>query len=235
MLHRYGRIAQPGERQHRPMDGPHPWRPGNSTSKMPPPCRLIRDGKQQHVVEVLDTVDAGTSLLLNAQPRADFTAETTRATVVETLNVTGCPRSSCSIATVGLWDGLGGAISPRPLCASGSVWASKPRCCPRDDPDPIVLSSGTIAPTSRNACGFSARPTWTRSRTVTARYQQHYNEERPHQSVVCRNSTATRRICGARHEQELPSQLPTLVDPDRWLTTLRWAAICAKGWAGIRV
>jgi hypothetical protein len=34
------------------------------------------DGKQQHVVEVLDTLDAGTSILLAAQVRPDFTAET---------------------------------------------------------------------------------------------------------------------------------------------------------------
>ncbi len=33
-------------------------------------------GKQQHVVEVLNFVDAGTSILLSAQPRDDFHAET---------------------------------------------------------------------------------------------------------------------------------------------------------------
>lgn len=31
------------------------------------------DGKQQHAVEVLDVVDAGTSLLVDVQPRADDT------------------------------------------------------------------------------------------------------------------------------------------------------------------
>ena len=34
------------------------------------------DGKQQHVVEVLNTVDTGTSILVNAQVREGFTAET---------------------------------------------------------------------------------------------------------------------------------------------------------------
>ena len=51
------------------------------------------DGKQQHVVEVLDTVDAGSSLLLNAQPRADYTAETTLAAVGETLREYGVPEA----------------------------------------------------------------------------------------------------------------------------------------------
>lgn len=40
------------------------------------------EGKQQHVVEVLNFVDAGTSILLSAQPHADFHAETALDAVV---------------------------------------------------------------------------------------------------------------------------------------------------------
>ena len=34
-------------------------------------------GKQQHMVDVLNTVDAGSSVVLNDRARDDFTAETT--------------------------------------------------------------------------------------------------------------------------------------------------------------
>ena len=36
------------------------------------------DGKRQHVVETLNIIDTGTSVLLDAHVRPDFTAETAR-------------------------------------------------------------------------------------------------------------------------------------------------------------
>ena len=64
------------------------------------PHRLVEEklranerGIQQHVVEVLNTVDMGTSLLVNAHVREDFTAETTREVVVETLRRQGRPET----------------------------------------------------------------------------------------------------------------------------------------------
>jgi transposase len=51
------------------------------------------DGKRQHVVEVLDTVDMGASILLNAQVRSDFTTESTLRAVAETVQQYGVPTS----------------------------------------------------------------------------------------------------------------------------------------------
>jgi len=51
-----------------------------------------RDGKRQHVVEVLTTVDMGTCVLVAAQVRADFTAESTLEMVAQLLRTHGCPR-----------------------------------------------------------------------------------------------------------------------------------------------
>lgn len=50
------------------------------------------DGKQQHVVEVLNVVDAGTSSLLSAQVNADFHAETAFDAVVTFLQQYGRPK-----------------------------------------------------------------------------------------------------------------------------------------------
>jgi hypothetical protein len=52
--------------------------------------------------------------------------------------------------------------------------------------------------------------------SVTARYQQHYNEERPHQGLSCGNQPPRRAF------PELPTRpaAPMLVDPDRWLEAL---------------
>ncbi|GAB4199244.1 MAG: hypothetical protein OHK0022_19340 [Roseiflexaceae bacterium] len=53
------------------------------------------DGKQQHVVEVLNSADTGTSLLVDVQVQSDFTAETTVEAVVRTLRATGCQPGGC--------------------------------------------------------------------------------------------------------------------------------------------
>lgn len=48
-------------------------------------------GKRQHVVEVLNAVDMGTSVLVTAQVRADFNAETTLQEVASLLRTHGRP------------------------------------------------------------------------------------------------------------------------------------------------
>ena len=50
------------------------------------------DGKQQHVVEVLNIIDVGTSILVDSVARPDFTAETTLQTVLETFRTEGLPQ-----------------------------------------------------------------------------------------------------------------------------------------------
>jgi hypothetical protein len=49
------------------------------------------DGKQGHVVEVLDTLDVGTSALLGADPRGDYTAETSLYAMADLVREQGLP------------------------------------------------------------------------------------------------------------------------------------------------
>jgi hypothetical protein len=49
------------------------------------------EGKRQHGVEALNCVDCGTSLLVAAEVRADFTEETTLAVIAELLQAYGRP------------------------------------------------------------------------------------------------------------------------------------------------
>src|SRR5258708_24533856 len=50
------------------------------------------EGKQQHVVEVCNFVDAGTSILLSAQAHEDFHAETALEAVIQFLREHGRPK-----------------------------------------------------------------------------------------------------------------------------------------------
>jgi hypothetical protein len=49
------------------------------------------DGKQQHVVEVLDIVDMGTSLLVAAQPGEEYRTETVLPVLAQILEEQGLP------------------------------------------------------------------------------------------------------------------------------------------------
>jgi hypothetical protein len=53
-----------------------------------PPDQL---GKRQHVIETCNFVDAGTSLLLMAEPHDDFHAQTALEAVIAFLRRCGCP------------------------------------------------------------------------------------------------------------------------------------------------
>jgi len=87
LLRAHGRIAPRPRRRIAPLDRPAPLESWHldfkdaSSSSVPPES----EGKQQHVVEILDVLDVGTSLLLTAAPAADDTAETIFAPLVARL------------------------------------------------------------------------------------------------------------------------------------------------------
>ena len=97
------------------------------------------DGKRQHVVETLDVVDMGTSLLLEAQVRPDFTAETALQAVAHTLQTYGRPEALTLDRDVRLsWAVPKAAISLPPCCASARAWVSPSRCVTRSTPSRTI-------------------------------------------------------------------------------------------------
>jgi hypothetical protein len=90
------------------------------------------EGKQQHVVEILNFVDAGTSILLNAQVHQDFHAETAFEAVVQFLRKYGLPamltfdRDSRWVGSASRRD-FPSALRRFLLCLD-----SEPNVCPRE-------------------------------------------------------------------------------------------------------
>lgn len=174
------------------------------------------EGKRQHVIEVLDTVDTGTSLLVNAQPRADFTMATTIAAVAQTVQQVGVPER-VTIDRDGRFVGdTHYAATPSPfvrfwLCLGGQVTVLPPR---RPDLNAFVERYHR---SDDEECLQVHRPADLDAvTTVTARYQQHYHEERPHQGRSCGNQPPRSAF------PDVPARpaAPALVDPDRWLEAL---------------
>ncbi|NWJ49096.1 MAG: hypothetical protein HXX08_24830 [Chloroflexi bacterium] len=73
------------------------------------------EGKKQQLVEVLNLVDTGTSLLVAAAAREDFNVHTTLETVIEILKETGLPKGITfdrDPRFVGSYSGLEVPIAP---------------------------------------------------------------------------------------------------------------------------
>src|SRR6266550_2509796 len=92
ILTAHDRILSRGKQVHQPLPRPAPmtcWQLDFKDVSSVPADPL---GKRHHVVETLNIIDTGTSVLLDAHVRADFTAETALAALALTLAKYGCPK-----------------------------------------------------------------------------------------------------------------------------------------------
>jgi len=92
VLKSHDRIAERGKTLKQPMERPAAMTCWQIDFKDVSSVPADPDGKRQHVVETLNIIDTGTSLLLDAHVRADFTAETALAALALTLAKYGCPK-----------------------------------------------------------------------------------------------------------------------------------------------
>src|SRR5579859_6241796 len=155
-------------------------------------------GKQQHVVEALNVVDCGTSLLVESFAGDDYTAETTLLAVRDLLVAHGLPpqlRFDRDPRLVGsaASDLFPSALVRFLLCLHIAVYI-----CPLHQPQdkPYVERFNR---TLKAECLRPAHPkTLADTQAAIQGFQDLYNHERPHQGRACANQ-------------------PPIVDPDRWL------------------
>ena len=79
LLKSHQRIPERGQRSHRSWERPAPMTVWQIDFKDVSSVPADPEGKRQHVVETLNIIDMGTSVLLDAHVRSDFTAETAKA------------------------------------------------------------------------------------------------------------------------------------------------------------
>jgi transposase InsO family protein len=216
ILRQHQRIVLAPHRTHQVLERPAPcshWQLDLKDASTVPPDP---DGKQQHVVEVLDTVDTGTSILLNAQVRSDFTMATAIEAVAATVQGHGLPdaitvdrdtrfvgsttQRECPVPFLRFW-----------LCLGVNVIICPPR---RPDLNGFVERYHR---TYQQECLAITRPADQDAvTTVTATFKQHYNYERPHQGLACGNQPP----CVAFPVLPPRPAVPATVDPDRWVDSL---------------
>ena len=127
ILRKLGYILDAPERKRKPLELRDPLEEVQMDFKDATTVPADADGKRQHVVEVLNFVDAGTSILLSAQAHADFHAETALEAVVHFLRQQGLPAMLTFDNDPRLRSAVGAdATFPRPCAACCCAWASCP-------------------------------------------------------------------------------------------------------------
>lgn len=216
ILRQHGRIAIASGRHRTPVERPEPLSAWQLDFKDVSSVPAESDGKQQHVVEVLNTVDTGTSILLNAQVREDFTAETTLEAIVETLRSQGQPETITLDRDPRFVGSQQQRDFPSPLMRMLYCLGIQVTVCPPRRPD----RNGFVERYNRTfeyECLRVFQPTDAETaRRLTEGFRQHYNTERPNQALSCGNQPPSVAF------PDLPARppLPSMIDPDRWVEVL---------------
>ena len=171
-------------------------------------------GKRQHVVETLNSIDKGTSVLVAHHVRSDFTAETALQALAETFSSHGLP-VSITLDRDTRWVGAPqGSDFPAALVRFCHSLGVAVLICDPHQPQ----QNGFVERyhrTLNQECLLRYRPkTLDEVRQVTEVFATHYNWQRPHQGIACGNRPP--RIAFP----DLPSlpAVPDVVNPDAWLT-----------------
>jgi transposase InsO family protein len=216
ILRQHQRIVDQPPREHHPVERPGAMRSWQLDFKDASTVGAEVEGKQQHVVEVFDAVDVGTSILIAAEARADFSMATAIETAAEIVSEQGLPDK----VTIDRDPRFVGETSQREspsaflrfwLCLGVEVMICPPR---RPDLNAFVERYHR---SYEEECLQVYRPTNLEAvRTVTATFKQHYNHERPHQGLACGNQPP--RVAFP----VLPARpaVPEMVDSDRWISAM---------------
>jgi transposase InsO family protein len=216
ILRQYQRIQLPRDHIHQPLERPEPLRHWQLDFKDASSVPADPDGKQQHVVEVLNTIDVGTSILLSAQPRADFTMASAIEAVAAIVEEYGLPDLVTFDRDPRF---VGSSIQrdcPSPFLRFWLCLGVQLQICPPRRPD----LNGFVERyhrTYQEECLKVERPADLEAvKNVTAAFKLHYNFERPHQGLACQNQPP----CQAYPVLPRRPPVPATVDPDRWIDVL---------------
>jgi hypothetical protein len=216
LLTQHGRIVHLPRPPHEAVERPDPLTSWQLDFKDATTVAADPEGKQQHVVEVLNTVDVGTSILLDAQAEEDFTAQTSVEAVAQLLRLQGLPDRVTfdrDPRFVGSWSNRD---FPSPFVRFWACLGVQVTICPPHRPDKNAFVERYHRSYTGECLRVERPGTLEEVRTATATYKEHYNVERPNQALSCGNRPP--RVAFP----ELPARppVPLLVDPDAWLRAI---------------
>lgn len=213
ILRRNDRICQQKRRKNQPLERPQPLEEVQMDFKDISSIPAEPTGKQQHVVEVFNFVDAGTSILLDAQVRPDFHAQTALEAVIRFLQRYGVPCKITFDRDPRFVGGATGRDFPSPLVRFLLCVGIQPHVCPAHRPDKNAFVERYHRTYNQECLQVYHPHTLEQAHEITEAFMHHYNTERPNQALSCGNRPPRVAFPELAH---LPP-LPKLVDPDAWL------------------
>jgi Integrase core domain len=213
LLDRHGRIVRRRRVDHEPVERPAPMSTWQLDFKDASTVPADPEGKRQHVVETLNTIDVGTSVLLGADVREDYTAETSVRAAAELVRTQGLP-DHITIDRDPRFVGSAQARDfPAPFVRFWMCLGVAVTVCPPHRPDKNAFVERYHRSYNQECLRVERPATLEEVRMATAAYKDHYNWQRPNQALSCGNQPP--RVA----YPTLPARpsRPLLVDPDAWL------------------
>lgn len=213
ILRQAGCIQQDRRRKPRPLELREPGEEVQFDLKDASSVPADPEGKRQHVVEVANFVDAGTSIWLHREVRSDFDAEALFEVVAQFFCQHGLP----AMFTFDNDPRLVGSPSGRdfPSALVRFLWCVgvTPNVIPPHRPDLNAYVERFHRSLGQECLQVHRPGTLSQVAEVTEAFLVHYNSERPNQARSCGNQPP-RVAC-----QQFPTlpRVPQMVDPDRWL------------------
>jgi transposase InsO family protein len=213
ILRQAGCIAQDRRRKSRPLELRQPGEEVQFDLKDASSVPADPAGKQQHVVEIANFVDAGTSIWLHRQVGAEFDAETLLEVVAQFFREHGLPALLTFDNDPRFVGSQSGRDFPSALVRFLLCLGVEPNVCPPHRPDRNAYVERFHRTLGQECLQVHLPRTRQQVQDATATFLVHYNDERPNQA----------RSCGSQPPRVACPQFPTLpvvpelVDPDRWL------------------
>ena len=194
ILDENGRIIRPTEEEHTPLTRNEPLAEWEMDFKDVTTVQLEPSEKRMHLVETLNIVDSGTSILVDNQARADYTAETVIDSLMETFQHQGLPkkvRFDRDPRFIGAWSA---ADFPTPLMQLLLNLDIEVEVCPPRQPwkNPYVERFNR---TFKYEGILIYQPqTLQQTQEMNQDLKYHYNYQRPNQALTCGNRWLTTTI-----------------------------------------
>ncbi len=216
ILDENGRIWRSQKAEYTPLNRNAPMQEWEMDFKDVTSVKFEKSDKRAHVVETLNIVDTGSSILVDNKARTDYNAETVIDSLVQTWHYNGIPqmmRFDRDPRFIGSWSG---DEFPSPMMRLMLNLGIEVDVCPPRQPwkNPYVERFNR---TYKYEGILIYQPhTLTETKDMNLDLKFHYNYQRPNQALTCQNQPPAVAFANL---PPLP-QLPDTIDPDHWLTAV---------------
>ena len=216
ILDEHQRIIRPGQAEHEVTPPAEPlaeWQIDFKDINTVPPQPA---GKKQHVVETLNVIDTGTSILVDNPARSDFNAETVILTMTDIFRQMGCPRQITFDRDPRFVASASSGDFPAPFVRFLACLGIKADICPPRRPDKNAYVERYNRTYKYEGILIYQPTSYDQVIEMNLDLRHHYNFERPNQARSCCNQPP--RLAFPRLPNLPP--IPETIDPDRWLERL---------------